>query len=178
MEETSNHTDGREPAGAPTAAEFVKAARIQLRDGERNRAYQTLREAMIEYPENPIVLSFYGYVQTIVDKRFQSGMAACRKSLGLFNPSDAASARALYPVLYLNLGRACAAAGRKKEAVEAFAKGLKHDKGHVELKKEMKALGMRKQPPLPFLSRSNPINKYLGIILHRAGASPVQSRHL
>ncbi len=177
MNEADKHKeDGQNTGSTPTAPEYVKSARMHLRDGEQNRAYQLLREAMTHYPENPIVLSYYGYVQAVVDKRFQSGMAACRKSLAVFKPSDATSARALYPILYLNLGRACAAANRKKDAVEAFTKGLKHDKGHLELKKEMKALGLRKQPPVPFLSRSNPINKYLGMMLHRAGGSPAQPR--
>jgi Tfp pilus assembly protein PilF len=144
--------DTHQADSTPSAADYVKSARVQLRDGDKNQAYQTLREAMIHYPENAMVLSYY-------------------------KPSDATTSRALYPILYLNLGRACAAAGRKKEAVDAYTKGLKHDKSHPELRKEMKALGIRKQPPVPFLSRSNPINKYLGKVLNRSDKAQSRTRN-
>lgn len=35
--------------------------------------------------------------------------------------------------------------------------------------RELDKLGLRKPPVIPFLSRGNPINKYLGIILSRMG---------
>ncbi|MGE5808925.1 MAG: hypothetical protein ACM32I_07360 [Nitrospirota bacterium] len=70
----------------------------------------------------------------------------------------------LYPVFYLNLGRAYVAGGKRKEAIEAFQQGLKFDGGNRELWKDLRGLGERKKPPLPFLDRSNPINKYIGIM--------------
>jgi hypothetical protein len=84
----------------------------------------------------------------------------------MFKAPDAYSAGVIYPILYLNLGRAYIAAGRKVEGIKSFEKGLKFDRSHFELKKEQRLLGIRKPPVVPFLSRSNPINKYIGIILH------------
>ena len=107
-----------------------------------------------------------------MDKRYQSGLAACRKAFVLFKTSDPGAAGRVYPVLYVNLGRTLLLAGRKKEAVDNFQKGLNYDRANVELKKEMQALGIRKQPPLPFLSRSNPVNRLIGKLLH--GNSPSQ----
>jgi hypothetical protein len=54
----------------------------------------------------------------------------------------------------------------RREAIAAFEAGLRYDSDHSELRLEQQLIGLRKQPPMPFLSRSNPINKYLGIILN------------
>jgi hypothetical protein len=35
---------------------------------------------------------------------------------------------------------------------------------------------MRKKPPVPFLDRSNPINKYIGMILQKAKNEPEKRR--
>src|SRR3990172_8519024 len=145
--------------------EYVKAARAHLRNGQRKQAYGILLQAMALYPEHAVILSYCGWLQAIVDKKHKSGIAFCRKAFVAFKASDPHTAGIVYPILYLNLGRAFLAAGKKKEAVENFSKGLRHDRGHIELKKEMQVLGTRKSPPVPFLSRSNPINKYAGKLL-------------
>jgi Tfp pilus assembly protein PilF len=72
----------------------------------------------------------------------------------------------VFPVLYLNLGKAYVAAGKKKNAVTAFNQGLHYDPQHAAIRKELKKLGARKKPPVSFLDRSNPINKYLGKVLN------------
>lgn len=158
-------------AKTKSAAEYVKEARALLLDGQRREAYQLLIQAVGYYPENAIILSYYGYLQSLVDRKYQSALAACKRALALFEAADKSSARILYPILYLNLGRTCIAAGKKKEAIVAFTKGLSHDKSHPELKKEMRLLGTRKNPPVPFLSRSNPVNKYIGKMLHAPQSS-------
>jgi hypothetical protein len=72
----------------------------------------------------------------------------------------------LYPVFYLNLGRAYLAASKKADAIDALKKGLKYDNGNSDLLKELRGLGLRKPAPVQFLDRSNPINKYIGLILN------------
>lgn len=156
----------------PSPAEFIKTARGHLRKAENKEAYRILLQAMVLFPENPLILSYYGCLQAIVDRKYRSGIDHCRKALALFKAADMYTAGLVFPVLYLNLGRAHVAAGRKQDAVEAFSKGIGYDRGHRELKKELELLGIRKQPLLPFLSRSNPINKYIGILLHGAKKRP------
>lgn len=148
------------------AIECVKEARALLRSGRRKDAYSILLQAGRHYPNHPVILSYCGWLQAVVDKKHQSGLAACRKAFVFFKTSDPAAAGRVYPVLYVNLGRTLLLAGRKKEAVDNFQKGLKHDRSNVELKKEMQMLGMRKKPPLTFLSRSNPLNKLIGKLRH------------
>ena len=152
--------------------EYIKAARTHLQQGEQKKAYAVLVRAVLHYPDNPLILSYYGCLQAIVDKKYRSGIEHCRKGLALFKAGDAYTAGLVYPILYLNLGRAYIAAGRKKDAIEALNKGLHYDKSNRELKKELLFLGVRKKPVVPFLSRSNPINKYIGMVLHGTQKGP------
>jgi len=159
--------EGSEEGGsAKPVAEYVKTARAHLRNGQRKQAYSVLLQAMSLYPDNAIVLSYCGWLQTAVDKKHKSGIAICRKAFVAFKTTDPHTAGIVYPILYLNLGRAFLAAGKKKEAVENFSKGLGHDRKNSELKKEMQLLGERKKPLVSFLSRSNPINRCIGKLLH------------
>jgi len=72
------------------------------------------------------------------------------------------------PVLYLNLGKIFLMQGRTEEAIEVYRKGL--SKGaNEEIIAELVRIGNRRPPPLSFLSRDHPLNKYIGIILGRLG---------
>jgi len=152
----------------PSPMEFFRSVRAFQKKGRQKEAYGILIQAMLHYPDEPVLLSFYGSLQAIVDKKYRSGIDACRKALASFKPKDPESASVLYPVFYLNLGRAYRAAGKKREAVSAYQKGLKYDKKNGELQQEMKQLGFRKKPPLSFLDRSNPINILLGKFLKKS----------
>ncbi len=68
--------------------------------------------------------------------------------------------------LSLLLGRVHLLAGQKQSAIRAFQHGLRSGE-HAALRDELGALGIRRPPPLRFLKRSNPINKYLGLFLSR-----------
>jgi hypothetical protein len=78
--------------------------------------------------------------------------------------------------LYLNLGRAYVAARRKRDALDAFRKGLEYDKSNREILVEIRALGSRKKAVVPFLDRSNPINKYIGKIVHKENKTTDKKR--
>jgi len=158
--------EGSDRGFAP--AEYIKSARTLLRNGQQKKAYSVLLQAMAFYPENPIILSYCGWLQAVIDKKNHSGIATCRRAFVTFKAADSHTSGIVYPILYLNLGRAFLAAGRKKDAFENFEKGLRHDRANGELKKEMQHLGMRKKPLLPFLSRSNPLNKFIGLLTHKS----------
>jgi len=151
-------------------AQYLTEARALLRNGQKRKAYGILLQAMELNPEHPVILSYCGWLRAVVDKKPRSGITLCRKSFVVFKTSNPHTASVIYPVLYLNLGKAFYAAGKRKEAVENFEKGLTYDRGHFEIKKEMQRLGMRKKPIVPFLSRSNPVNKYLGILRNQRTA--------
>ncbi len=148
--------------------EYIQEMRGFLKCGERKQAFAIMLHANLLYPDHPIILSYFGWLQALVDRKYHSAVTACKRAFIGFKPADRHNASTIYPILYLNLGRACVAAGKKKEAVDSFAKGLKYDPYHVELKKEMQLLGIRKKAFLPFLSRSNPLNKVVGILRSRS----------
>jgi len=69
---------------------------------------------------------------------------------------------------YLNLGRVYTAADQKNEAMRIYREGLKIE-DNKQIEDELRRLGVRKEPPLPYLKRDNPINKYIGLILSKLG---------
>jgi tetratricopeptide (TPR) repeat protein len=111
-------------------------------------------------------MSFYGSLQATVDKKYRSGIENCRKALGTLKKKGVKD-EAFYPVFYFNLGKAYLAASKKKEAIEAFNSGLKYDPRNRDIQKELQHIGYRKKPPVPFLDRSNPINKYIGKLVSK-----------
>ncbi|TFG88565.1 MAG: tetratricopeptide repeat protein, partial [Candidatus Atribacteria bacterium] len=89
----------------------------------------------------------------------------------MLNDRSPVSKEIFFPTFYLNLGRAYIVAGKKQDAIEAFQKGLSYDEENKDLLWEARKLGMRKNPVIPYLKRTNPINKYIGMILHKLGKS-------
>lgn len=69
---------------------------------------------------------------------------------------------------FLNLGRVYLLAGQKKDAIRFLRMGLRYERNR-EIVAELEMLGARRPPPIPFLKRENPTNKYLGIILEKMG---------
>jgi tetratricopeptide (TPR) repeat protein len=166
------HEKGREAK----PADYLRAVRSHLKAGKQKEAFKLLQEASFQFPDDPLVLSYYGCMQAVVDKKCRSGVDNCRKALVLLKRKELFEEEILYPVFYLNLGRAYVAAGKKQDALTAFYDGLQYDRGHSELKKELRALGERKQPAIPFLDRSNPINKYIGMLLRKGKNSPSKTK--
>ncbi len=155
--------------------DFLRAARAQLKDKQPKAAYVLLQQGILHYPDDPIIVSYYGCLQAVVDKRYRSGVDTCKKAFSLIK-KEMTGKQSIAAVLCLNLGRAYIAAGRRQEAVEAIEKGLKYDRRNPELIKELQIMGKRKKPPLPFLSRSNPLNKYIGMLLHKQSKQPASAK--
>lgn len=164
--------DQPEAQGETKPSDYLRAVRSHLRSGKHKDAYSILLQATVRFPEDPLILSYYGCLQAIVDKKYRSGVETCKRAILLLKKQGAFSEDVLYPVFYLNLGRAYITADKKKDAIDAFKKGLRYDNGNSDLKKELQGLGVRKQQPVPFLDRSNPINKYIGMILKSEKKTP------
>ncbi len=148
--------------------DFIRAVNLQLMKGNQHDAYAILNYAVMQHPEDPFILSYYGSLQVIVDKMHRKGIENCIRAIELFKKKSLVGGGfERCAVFYLNLGRACLAAGKKKDAINAFKKGLRYNNNYGAIIKELQKMGTRKRPPLPFLERSNPINKYLGLILYQ-----------
>ncbi|MEM8962663.1 MAG: hypothetical protein AAGD38_14350, partial [Acidobacteriota bacterium] len=57
--------------------------------------------------------------------------------------------------------------GDRRAAIDIVERGLLIDAGNSELLELRRDLGERRQPMVPFLGRSNPINRMLGLLRHR-----------
>jgi tetratricopeptide (TPR) repeat protein len=149
------------------ASEYIRAITSHLMKGSQKTAYSIAQAALLEHPENPLILSYYGSLQASVAKKYVSGADNCTKAIALLRKRGLRGGEgvdALFPVLYLNLGRAYMAARKKANAVEALRKGLQYDKRNGAILRELEGLGSRGKIMVSFLRRSNPINKYLGLV--------------
>ena len=151
-----------------TTSDYLEEAKNLIRTKNKRAALRVLSEALEYYPDDPFILSYYGCLEAVANKNYRDGIETCLMALKSLKKGVPFGQEFSCPVLYLNLGRAYLAAGKKEEALGSFNKGIQSDRGNKDLMWEIKKFGTRKKPAVPFLSRSNPINKYIGMLLtHR-----------
>jgi tetratricopeptide (TPR) repeat protein len=148
---------------------YLKEVKNLIRDDNLEGALRTLDKALTEHPFNALLLSYYGYLDAIVNKNYERGMDLCKTAVAIFKEEsrEEGSLRheGFHAVLYLHLGRTYLAGGIKKSAVKAFKQGLEADPKDPYLLSEVRRIGIRRKPIFPFLKRSNPINKYIGMLI-------------
>ena len=169
-EKTQKKDDIKEQDNAVTQKrtykEYVNEVEALISKNIQEEALELLTEAMEYYPNNPIILSYRGYIEALVNKQYADGIKICRQSFKILKEQMSLGEGFFLPVLYLNLGRAYLTANNKKEAYYSFQKGLDIDKKNENLLKELKKIGIRRNPFFPFLKRSNPLNKYIGMLTY------------
>lgn len=105
----------------------------------------------------PVINSYYAYCIARERGLVKNAINICKEALEK-EPEN--------PYIYLNLGRIYIVSKNIPEAIRILREGL--SKGRDDfLIAELNKLGTRRRPILPFLSRKNPINKYLGLIASR-----------
>jgi tetratricopeptide (TPR) repeat protein len=97
--------------------------------------------------------SYYGLALAMRRQELAAAVRYCR---------EAVDREPLRGDWYLNLGQVYLACGEKRRAVRAFNRGLVAEPRHTRLMDAIKRLGIRRSPAIPFLSRSHPVNRYLG----------------
>lgn len=143
---------------AKRAFAALNAHRYQEAAAEFRRALELDRDRGRRHPEMRY-LSYYGLCLAKAGLSEKIALEACRKAL---------SRQKRDPVLYLNLGRVHLENGKFLQALEAFQDGLRLVPDHPVIKKELAAIERRSRPAIPYLSRSNTINVWLG--RHRRGS--------
>ncbi len=146
---------------------YLEDVKGLLKARNREGAFKVLRTALGEHPFDPFILSYYGWLDAIVNKNYDQGADVCKVAIDILKEDVPFGKELYYPLFYLNLGRAYLARGDKGNAVEAFKKGLEADPQDSNLLVEVSEIGMRRKPVVPIFKRSNPINKYIGKLLHR-----------
>jgi hypothetical protein len=117
-----------------------------------------LERKMGDGPPQARYLSQYGLCLGTVMQRRHEGVRFCR---------EAAELERYNPDVHCNLGRILIYAGRRKDAHHAFMQGLSIQSDHQGIIRSLKDMGVRRRPVIPFLSRDNPLNIYLGRVRAR-----------
>ncbi|HXX57163.1 MAG TPA: hypothetical protein VEI96_04125 [Thermodesulfovibrionales bacterium] len=152
-----------------TAVEYLEEVRGLIGKKKEGNALLVLDDGLRYHPDDPFLLSYYGYLDVMVNKHYKEGIQTCKRAIESLKGQVPFGEEFFYPFLYLNLGRAYIAAGNKKEAIRVFNRGLHTDGDNGELRGILKSLGTRRRPVVPFLGRSNFLNRYLGLFFSRLG---------
>jgi tetratricopeptide (TPR) repeat protein len=147
--------------------EYLEEIKQHLRKGSGKSALESVRLALEKFPSDLFLFSYYGYLTATVEKNPKEGTRICREAITRLESSVPFGSDFFYPLFYLNLGKAYLAANRKRDAITAFNEGLRNDPENHDLLWELKKLGTRRKVSLPFIGRNNPINKYIGMLLHK-----------
>lgn len=152
-------------AGSEKRSVKLERARTLLEQGKGEEALLLIEETLVDHPEDPFLLSYRGYLVSAVKKKHKTGVTDCLQAIEALKSRLPFGREFFYPELYINLGKAYLAAGRKRDAVDAFHRALSMDQDNRELMRILKELGIRRSPPIPLLDRSNIINRYVGLLL-------------
>jgi len=137
--------------------EYTKGLKALL-DGNTPAAMVCFEKAALISPR-PVYLSSLGYCIAKERGQVQKGMLLC---------SEAMESEPGNTVHYLNLGKIYLVAGNRQEAIRIFRNGLGHGPDK-EITAQLDAIGTRSSVLFSSLSRSNPLNRYLGLILRKLG---------
>lgn len=116
-------------------------------------------EKACQLETKPQFLSYLAFCLAKERGQYKKAISLCREAM----ESDPGN-----PAHYLNLGRIHVLMGNKSDAILTFREGLALGQ-NADISEQLEVLGARRKPVFPFLGRSNPINKFVGIILSRLG---------
>ena len=66
--------------------DYIEETRKFLRRRNNKSALNNLREAYGLYPDDPYILSYYGYLISAVDKKHEKGIELCQRALDMMPP--------------------------------------------------------------------------------------------
>jgi tetratricopeptide (TPR) repeat protein len=112
-------------------------------------------EKAISIENTPVISSHYAFCIARARGQVHKAIALCEDAIKK-EPDNSQH--------YLNLGRIYLVDHNKEHAMRIFREGLNCE-SNQQIIDELNKLGPRKRPVIPFLKRSNPVNKHLGIIL-------------
>jgi len=122
------------------------------------------QEASLLEPQARGYLSYLGLATAHAQRKFSDAEQLCRRAI---------EAEYHRPEHYFNLAEVFALAGRRGDAVKAYNQALSWNPNFEPAQDALRKLGIRRPPVLGSLSRSHPLNVFLGKALRRR-ARPVQ----
>ena len=152
-----------------SAENNFKKGLLAMVDEDHVHAAEFFRQALDIERERQVArsdgryLSYYGLSLARAYRPTHESIKACETAAG----QDSFSAD-----LQLNLGRVYLLAGKTSKALDAFEGGLRIDPRHRALRRELNRLDRRSRPPLPMLSRSHRLNRWIGRARFALGGGP------
>ena len=138
-----------------TSSITIQRAFQLIREGCYKQAHQIFTELDFK-PETPVEKSYAAIAEAVAKQNYKTAAERCLKALDE-SPRD--------PEIYYNLTQILLFAGRRDLAVLKLSKGLMINPDHQGLKVLHKRIGVRRDPLIPSLSRTNPINIIAGKVL-------------
>jgi Flp pilus assembly protein TadD len=130
-----------------------------LRKGYSAKALDCFQRACDLKQQNPFYLSFLGVATARAHGKWAAAVELCKTAVTL-KRNEAQ--------LYLNLAEVYMSAGRRDIAIETLDAASRYCAADARVDRMRGRLGRRSGPVLPFLERSNFVNRGLGRLRHRA----------
>jgi hypothetical protein len=121
-------------------------------------AHEAFGRAHRRDSRDPRFMSWYGVTLVLVERNSNLGVVLCDQALRAAGPD---------PELLLNQARVHLHLNQRDRAVRAIVRGLELFPDDPRLAAARDAMGIRRPPVIPFLSRKNPLNRLLGRLRHR-----------
>ncbi len=128
-----------------------------LRDGDAGAAIELLRHAAERDPENSYYVSYYGLGLGLAEGMWAEAERLCHRAVCRGRRQAQ---------LYLNLAEVYLATDRRQAAADTLGLGLHYLPHDPRLQMEFGRWMMRRPPVLPFLPRTNTLNRHLGTWRH------------
>ena len=110
-----------------------------------------------------VIGSWYGYLAATIGGRLDEGLTLCRS----------ASDQVFWePRVFEHLARLEIQGGSRTRALQAVRRGLRLAPDDKDLAAIRRWLGVRRPPPIRFLSRDNPLNRLFGRLSYKAPVVP------
>jgi len=141
-----------------SSEEYFKEGLSFFKGDDLERATKAFEKAYKEDKENARYMSYYGMCAAMRWGEIGLGLELCTRAVK----------KEFYKTeYYINLAKVYIKADNKKGAIAVLKRGLRFDPDNNVIHEELVRLGARKRNIIPFLRRSHPANKVLGIFLRR-----------
>jgi predicted Zn-dependent protease len=137
------------------AEELFTTGMELLKSGKTGEAIGLLEQA-VALERRPIFCSNLAVCIAREKSDFKRAVSLCREAIK-HDPKNS--------MHFLNLGKVHILANQKKDAIRIFHMGLRHAENR-DIIAELNRIGRRRSPLIPFLDRSNPLNKLLGKLFY------------
>lgn len=144
-------------AEADAVMEFKEGMAL-LRNNYARKAMPYFTRALQQDKTNPFYISYLGVAMAAAERKWDEAEELCLQALKM---------RRTQPELYLNLADVYRLAGRRQEQIDTLFQGLHMTKRDPRIAEVLKRHGVRRTPVIPFLERSNPLNRELGRLRYR-----------